>query len=181
MLMAPETATWTVEQRDRLPDDGNKYEVVGGELFVTPSPSIRHQIIARELGELLGPFVREQRLGIVFALDTDVIEGKQNVVVPDVAVYPFTRENQPDAWATAPRPILVAEIRSPATWRRDVGRKRDLYVALGIPEYWIVDADARVVAVVRPDHADAVVRDVLRWHPAGAAHALEIDLPALLR
>jgi hypothetical protein len=42
MLMATETATWTVAQRDRLPDDGNTYEVVGGELFVTPSPSIRH-------------------------------------------------------------------------------------------------------------------------------------------
>lgn len=181
MLMASETATWTVAERDRLPDDGNKYEVVYGELFVTPSPSVRHQVIADALGESLRPFVREHGLGIVFTLDTDVIEGEQNVVVPDVAVYPFTRENHPGAWSAAPRPILVAEIRSPTTWRRDIGRKRDLYVALGIADYWIVDADARAVTVVRPGHSDEVVRDVLRWHPAGASRALEIDLPALMR
>lgn len=104
-----------------------------------------------------------------------------DVVMPDAAVYPFTREDLPKSWADAPRPILVAEIRSPATCRRDVGRKRDLYVALGILEYWIVDADARTVAVVRPDRPDEVMSDVLRWHPAGASYPLEIDLAALMR
>ncbi|MFI5309856.1 MAG: Uma2 family endonuclease [Gemmatimonadales bacterium] len=179
--MALDTAEWTVEQRDRLPDDGNKYEVVAGELFVTPAPSLRHQVIAGALGESLRPFVLEHRLGLVFALDTDVIEGKHNVVMPDVAVYPFTRENLPAGWAVAPRPILVAEIRSPTTWRRDVGPKRDLYVALGIPDYWIVDADDRTVTVVRPGHRDEVVSDILRWHPAGASLPHEIDVPTLLR
>src|ERR1017187_1072919 len=53
MPMATESATWTVAQRDRLPDDGKKYEVVGGELFVTPAPAIRHELIVRELGALL--------------------------------------------------------------------------------------------------------------------------------
>ncbi len=181
MLMATETATWTVAQRDRLPDDGNKYEVVGGELFVTPSPSIRHQIIADALGEQLRPFVLEQRLGIVFTLDTDVIEGEQNVVVPDVTVYPFTRENHPDRWIEAPRPILIAEIRSPTTWRRDVGKKRELYATLGILDYWIVDGDARTVTIIRPRCIDETVTDVVRWHPAGATRALEIDVAELMR
>jgi Uma2 family endonuclease len=81
----------------------------------------------------------------------------------------------------APRPILVAEIRSPTTWRRDVGPKRDLYVALGVPEYWIVDPDERAVTVVRFGHADERVTDILRWHPTGASRALEIDVATLLR
>ncbi len=181
MPMATETAEWTVAQRDRLPDDGNKYEVVGGELFVTPSASPRHQVIADKLAQRLRPFVVEHRLGTVLDLDTDVIEGEHNVVVPDVVVYPFTEENLPATWSVAPRPILVAEIRSPTTWRRDVGPKRDLYVALGIADYWIVDADARTVTVVRPGQPDERVTDVLRWHPAGASRALEIDVATLLR
>jgi Uma2 family endonuclease len=79
------------------------------------------------------------------------------------------------------RPILVAEIRSPTTWRRDVGPKRNLYVALGVADYWIVDADERAVTVVRTGYADERVTDVLRWHPAGASRALEIDVATLLR
>ncbi|MFI5243746.1 MAG: Uma2 family endonuclease [Gemmatimonadales bacterium] len=179
--MATESATWTVAQRDRLPDDGNKYEVVGGELFVTPMPSWRHQWIAHDLVELLAPYVREHRLGSAFDLITDVIGSDKDVVVPDVVVYPFTRENSPVRAIDAPRPILVAEIRSPTTWRRDVGPKRDLYVALGVPEYWIVDPDERAVTVVRFGHADERVTDILRWHPAGASRALEIDVATLLR
>lgn len=181
MPMALETPEWTVAQRDRLPDDGNRYEVVGGELFVTPMPSWRHQIIADELCDLLKPYVRRHQLGSAFVLETDVIGSDKDVVVPDVVVYPFTRENLPERAIDAPRPILVAEIRSPATWRRDVGPKRDLYIALGVPEYWIVDPDERAVTVVRGGRADERVTEVLRWHPAGATRALEIDLRTLLR
>ena len=124
---------------------------------------------------------QRDRLGVAFDLDTDVIDGEKNVVVPDVVVYPFTRETSPNAWAAAPRPILVAEIRSRTTWRRDVGPKRDLYLALGVPEYWIVDGDERAVTVVRPGQVDVRVTDVLHWHPAGASRALRIDVPTLLR
>ena len=107
MLMQRATAAWTVAQRDRLPPDGNKYEVLDGALLVTPSPTLRHQFIARALWLLLEPYVEEHALGIVFALDTDVIDGDRNEVVPDTVVYPFTRETAPESWATAPRPILL--------------------------------------------------------------------------
>jgi Uma2 family endonuclease len=138
-------------------------------------------VIADKLGQGLRPFVLEHRLGMVLALDTDVIKGEHNVVVPDVAVYPFTEEDLPATWAVAPRPILVAQIRSPTTWRRDVGPKRELYVALGVPEYWIVDPDERALTVVRLGHPDERVTGILRWHPAGASRALEIDVATLLR
>ncbi|MFI5309854.1 MAG: Uma2 family endonuclease [Gemmatimonadales bacterium] len=179
--MASDTATWTVAERDRLPDDGNRYEVIGGELFVTPAPSMRHQLIVNELFMLLDPFVREGRLGTVLARETEVSEGDDNVVVPDIAVYPFTRKTPPKSWADAPRPILVAEIRSSITWRRDIGPKRRLYLSLGIPEYWIVDPDQRALTVVRPDCADERVTGVVRWQPAGAASPFEVNLATLLR
>lgn len=181
MPMASETATWTVAQRDRLPDDGNRYEVVDGELFVTPAPSRRHQWIANDLRDALAPYVQEHRLGTALDLTTDVIGGDRTVVVPDVVVYPVTRDDPDGPWSEMPRPILVAEIRSPTTWRRDTGPKRDLYVALGIPEYWIVDPDERAVTVVRAGRADERVTGTLRWHPAGASQALEIDVATLLR
>jgi|SRR5579862_365101 len=181
MPMALDTAEWTVAQRDRLPDDGNKYEVVGGELFVTPMPSWRHQFIARDLFRLLDPYVTEHALGSAFDLVTDVIDGERNVVVPDVVVFPFTRDDAPASARDAPRPILVAEVRSPTTWRRDVGPKRDLYVAMDVPEYWIVDPAERAVTVVRPGRPDERVTDLLRWHPPGATRALEIDVGTLLR
>ncbi len=181
MLMQRATAAWTVAQRDRLPPDGNKYEVLDGALLVTPSPTLRHQFIARALWLLLEPYVEEHALGIVFALDTDVIDGDRNEVVPDTVVYPFTRETAPESWATAPRPILVAEIRSVSTWRNDVGPKRTFYESIAVPDYWIVDGDARVVTVVRGGHVDRRVTDVLRWHPTGASRPLEIDVQHLLR
>jgi len=181
MIMTSTTPPWTVTQRNRLPDDGNRYEVMNGELFLTPMPSWRHQWIADELCDTLKPFVREQGLGTALAVNTEVIRGDTDVVVPDVVVYPFTRDTSPLRSSDAPRPILVAEIRSAATARRDSGLKRDLYVALGVPEYWIVDAAERTVMIVRPGGADEVVTGILWWHPEGAARALEIELATLLR
>ncbi|MFI5309855.1 MAG: Uma2 family endonuclease [Gemmatimonadales bacterium] len=181
MIMTSITPSWTVSQRDRLPHDGNRYEVMNGELFLTPMPSWRHQWIADELTDLLKPYVREYGLGSALAVSTDVIRGETDVAVPDVVVYPFTRDNSPLRANEAPRPLLVAEICSATTGRRDTGAKRDLYTALGVPEYWIVDAAERTVKVVRPDSADEVVTGILWWQPEGATRALDIDLANLLR
>jgi Uma2 family endonuclease len=181
MIMTSTTPPWTVAQRDRLPKDGNKYEVMNGELFLTPMPSWRHQWIADELCDTLKPYVRQHGLGSALAVSTDVVRGDTDVAVPDVVVYPFTRDTSPVRASDAPRPILVAEIRSATTSRRDTGLKRELYVALGVPEYWIVDAAERTVMVVRPGGADEVLTGMLWWHPQGAPRALGIELATLLR
>jgi Uma2 family endonuclease len=181
MFGEPETATWTVAERAGLPADGNRYELVGGDLFVTPAPSMRHQLIVSELFHRLEPFVRRHQLGTLLARETHVIRGELDDVIPDVAVYPFKRKTPPKSWADAPRPVLVAEVRSSITWRRDIGPKRRLYVELGIPEYWIVNPSERAVTVVRPGRDDERVTDLLRWQPADSNHALEIHLDTLLR
>jgi Uma2 family endonuclease len=181
MLDAPDAAAWTAAERDLLPRDGNRYELVGGELFVTPPPSMRHQLIVSELFQRLEAFVREQQLGTVLARETHVIRGEQDDVIPDVAVYPFKRKTPPKSWADAPRPVLVAEVRSSVTWRRDIGPKRQLYVALGIPDYWIVNPGEHAITLVRAARADERVTDHFRWEPADSKHSLEIDVATLLR
>ena len=72
--------------------------------------------------------------------------------------------------------MLVVEVTSRATRRRDVALKREAYARWGIPEYWIVDRDARTVTVVRPHTDEIVARDTLRWEPHPAVPALEIDV-----
>ena len=181
MQMAPATKSWTVAERDRLPDDGNRYEVVGGELFVTPMPVPRHQEVVKRLFLPVHTFVEAHGLGSAYESGTDVILSEHDVVVPDVAVYTFRGDELPVRWSEAPKPILVVEVRSDSTWRRDVGPKRRLYVAGEVPEYWIVNDEARTVTVVRPGQEDVIVSDVLRWQPAGAPVPLEISLAGVFR
>lgn len=181
MRMATATGPWTVAQRDALPDDGNRYEVVDGELFVTPMPAPRHEIIAKRLFLLLDGYVVKHGLGSAFPSRSDVVFDGRNVVVPDVVVFPVKDEDLPKRWADAPKPLLVVEVRSPTTWRRDVGAKRHLYVEREVPEYWIVSDEDLTVTVVRPKREDETATRVLRWHPRGASAALEIDLGAVFR
>src|SRR4051812_45596473 len=66
MRMATEIKRWTLEELHSLPDDGNKYELIHGELFVTPAPSNDHETVLARLSELLFPYVRANKLGLVY-------------------------------------------------------------------------------------------------------------------
>ena len=87
-------------------------------------------------------------------------------------------EPQSERWEELPLPILVVEVLSGATRRRDHLQKRDFYMDAGIPEYWIVDGEHRSIRVVRPSTHDSVVQDVLTWAPEGAREPLVIDVRA---
>jgi Uma2 family endonuclease len=173
MSMPVTVKRWTISELHRLPDDGNKYEVVRGELFVTPSPTPEHETIAAQLARALEPYVRRHSLGLVYR-PRAVIRARRSEVEPDIAVrQPIPRST---SWLAAPLPILVVEILSPATRRRDQVQKRNFYMSLSIPEYWIVDDEERTVRVVRPDRDDVVADRVVRWNPAGVRRALRIDV-----
>ena len=179
--MASDTAVWTANDLDSLPDDGNRYEVVGGELFVTPAPSIRHQALQAALFRRLDAHVRANGLGWVFCAPADLPVNARNRVQPDLLVLPYAPGapgRLPASWADAPRPLLVVEILSHTTARRDRHAKRELYVSGGIPTYWMADGDAREVVVVRPGERDASCRHRLEWKPEGG-EALSIDLVEL--
>jgi Uma2 family endonuclease len=80
------------------------------------------------------------------------------------------------SWRGAPVPLLIVEIVSPTTRRRDHVKKRSYYEDIGVPEYWIVEASERSVRVVRPNTEDVVQRTTLTWFPAGASSPLKIRL-----
>ena len=176
MLMALSTSAWTLAELDRLPDDGNKYELVDGALFVTPAPSPEHESLASQLLAILVPYCSAQGIGRVFTPRAVVRVGGSEVE-PDIMVRPHTA-SVPRSWQDAPTPLLVVEIASRTTFRRDREQKRAFYLRSGVAEYWIVDRWSRSIRVVRRDAQDDVTESVLEWRPYGASDALRIDVAA---
>lgn len=168
---------WTLDELHRLPDDGNKYELVRGELFVTPPPSDAHETIIARISRKLEPFVEAHGLGFVYH-PRSVVRAEGSEVEPDLMVRAPTPAGGRD-WDDAPIPILVVEVLSGSTRRRDLGSKRDFYLDIGVAEYWIIDSRAKTVRVVRDGEPDQVQPDELRWQPAGAGEALTIRVPEL--
>ena len=176
MHMANRVQTqWTLEEFDRLPDDGNKYELIRGELFVTPSPSVSHETMLARLTRVLDPYVVAHDLGFVFHRGAVRRMRDNTQVEPDLMVRQLP-EDPSAGWASPPLPILVVEAASPSTRRRDRVQKRELYNELGIPEYWIVDGLDRSVRIVRADQPDVVATETLTWQPAGVEAPLAIAL-----
>ena len=178
MARKAEAFAWTLAELHRLPDDGNKYELVRGELFVTPAPSPAHEAIAAVLSEILTDYVRREAVGRVFH-PRAVVRAQGGEAEPDIMVRPWS-ETPPAKWDFAPLPLLVVEIVSGVTGRRDHGPKRGFYVNdLAIPTYWIVDGKARTICVVHHDGTDATVDDSLAWQPVGATTPLTLDVAAM--
>jgi Uma2 family endonuclease len=91
----------------------------------------------------------------------------------------MVRQSHPNpeaGWAARPVPLLVVEIISPSTRRRDQEQKKSLYMVAGVAEYWIVDPDARSIRVVRPGEAECVERERVEWQPPGVTGALTIPV-----
>ena len=175
MRMATATRRWTLDELHRLPEDGNKYELVRGELFVTPPPTDAHETIAARLTRLLDPYVAAHGLGLIYRPRAVVRIGRDVEVEPDLMVrQPRATPNA--TWNSAPLPILIVEIESDSTRRRDRVYKRTVYIGEGIPEYWIFDGETRTVCVVRPDHEDITADATLTWHPREAPEPLVISL-----
>jgi Uma2 family endonuclease len=174
--MANRTRRWTLDELHRLPDDdGNKYELVRGQLFVTPAPTDAHETIGARLTRLLDPYVAANGLGLVYRPRAVVVIEDDTEVEPDLMVR--QPQDKPGAtWKGAPIPILIVEIESPTTYRRDRVFKRNVYLDAGIPEYWIVDGEERTIRVVRPGHDDITATDSVTWQPDGVATRLVIAL-----
>ncbi len=132
---------YTAEMVRGLPDDGNRYETVHGELLVTPAPRMWHQVVVERLRHALGIYLARLR-----------------------------------------HLELVVEVLSPTTARADRFTKRRLYQEVGIPAYWIVDADEHFVEIWTPEAAlPRVELERVVWASAGAAEPLVLSLPELFR
>lgn len=171
---------WTVERALALPDDGNRYEVLDGELFVTPVPSWGHQSVLAKLFKRVEEYIEGNGLGWTRWSPANIVFSPRSLVQPDLFVVPWREGGPPRAWADVKSLLLAIEVLSPSSARADRHRKRVIYQSEGVPEYWIVDGDAQLIERWRPgDDRPEMLNDVLLWQPQPDVAPLRIELPAL--
>jgi Uma2 family endonuclease len=178
--MPEATQRWTAQMVRELPEDGNRYEVVHGELLVTPAPRSRHQIVLGRLHAWVRAYL--ERLGrpdtVVFS-PADISWTDDTLVQPDLFVVP--PEELSNDWETFKTLLLAVEVLSPSSMRADRIVKRRLYQEQRVDTYWIVDIEGGLVEVWQPaDGRPEIVTDTLRWRVEPAAPELTIDVGALL-
>ncbi len=180
--MRADSNDWTVERLHRLPDDGNRYEIIAGELFVTPAPALRHQYVADRLLFILLEYC--DRVGLqAISAPADVVVSSDTLVQPDVFVIPLDAAGRPPAtYAEMGRPMLVVEVLSPSTMRVDRREKLELYQSMQVPEYWIVDIEKRMLERwLASSQTSEVLREAIAWQPVEGFAPLDIDLEQLFR
>ncbi len=174
---------WTRDDVDRLIDEragmSPRYELVDGELLVTPAPSHRHQRLIFQLAMLLHPYLSRYKLGEIFLGPSELRLTEGDRYEPDLCVYRAAEGRRPTITAAPVESLLVCESLSPSSARHDRITKRRSFQRNGVPDYWIVDGDARVFEVWRPgDERPAIIDDRLMWHPRDAQEPFELDVPS---
>ena len=170
---------WTVDDLRDLPDDGNRYEVIDGELFVTPAPAWKHQEAIARLHRIISDYLAVERVGHAFFAPADVVFSARRGVQPDVFVVPLVDGRRPESFDDVHRLSLACEVLSPSSGRADRVVKRALFRDEGVNEYWVVDLDSRTFERSTPaDPRIEVFSEQLTWHPEGATTQLVIDVPA---
>jgi Uma2 family endonuclease len=134
----------------RFPDDGMRHELIGGEHYVTPSPTLRHQKLSGRLHFALADYLRAHPgTGEVYYAPLDVVFSRWDIVEPDLLLVTADQPEILTAKHIVGAPALVIEILSPGTRSRDRRLKRQLFEQHGVREYWMVDPDHNTVTVDR--------------------------------
>jgi len=174
-------AYYTAEMVRALPDDGNRYETVYGELLVTPSPRELHQRVLLRLLLELGNYLERNRVAALYSSPADISWGTDILVQPDLFVVDLEQARTGE-WSRFKNLLLVIEVSSPHTTRYDRFTKRRLYQEVGVPLYWLVDCDERRVEIWTPrDVFPALESERLEWQPAGGPDPLAIEVQPLFR
>ncbi|MCH7715675.1 MAG: Uma2 family endonuclease [Gemmatimonadetes bacterium] len=174
-------AYYTADMVRALPNDGNRYETVFGELLVTPAPKAWHQEVLRRLSRVVEHYLDRYPVGHPFNSPADISWSDDVLVQPDLFVVDIGEAKTMD-WARMKTLLLAVEILSPTTARHDRFTKRKLYQDVGIPTYWIVDPDAQSVEVwTVEDRFPTVCTETVEWKPGGAGEPLVVDLADLFR
>jgi len=181
MAMPATIRRWTKERVQALPNDGNRYELVAGELLVTPAPTAWHQGVHWRLTIALTDYLRP--LGLIETMRVtaaDISWTKDDLVQPDIFVV--APEDLSLDWKTYRHLRLVVEVLSRSSRRGDRVVKRKLYLHNEVETYWVVDPDRHVVDVWRPGDTEAqIVADTLAWRVTAEAPELRIPLDGIFR
>ena len=148
-VQLPVQGQWTYDDYARLPDDGKRYEVIRGELYMSAAARPLHQRVITRLAFFLEGYLEESKLGTAFAAPIDVLlpEKLGDPVQPDIVV--IRRESLPVVGELNIQgaPDLVMEVLSPSYPSHDRSLKHELYAEAGVPEYWIIDPLERTVEI----------------------------------
>ena len=182
--MAPaDEKEWTYEDYCALPEDGQRYEVIGGRLYASPSPSAVHQTLSRRLQFLFYELERAGK-GFIFNAPMDLRLVTAAAVQPDLIYLEASQKGQIRRRFLEGPPAVIVEIQSPSTAALDRVRKLQAYAGAGVPQYWLLDPEAVTLEVLRLDGETYRVHRVLgpgdSWDcpdPAG----LRLDMDELFR
>lgn len=176
--------SWSYEEFAQFPEDGNRYEIIAGGVYMTPSPRTWHQVIVTRLTVLLAGFVTQHGLGEILVGPVDVLFGPHDYLSPDLVFIARDRAEIVELRGISGAPDLVVEVVSSSTAARDRGIKRDRYALFGVPQYWVIDANQRQIEVYQTmgDSREAeIVTGTLRWQSEAGGAVLEISVRDLLR
>jgi Uma2 family endonuclease len=137
----------TYADLEQWPEDGRRYEIYDGEVFVVPAPLPVHQVVALNVADLLKDY-QQRHGGLVLTSPIDIVFSQHDVLEPDVVFFESRRRHLIDLEAVIRvPPDLVVEVLSPSTRATDRGKKMQMFARYGVREYWLVDPDARTVEV----------------------------------
>jgi Uma2 family endonuclease len=167
---------------DESPTAWPRYELIGGELIVTPAPGGLHQYAVKEILILLDTYLRDEPVGSALMSPANLELEPGTITQPDVFVIPAggaPSDNDAFQWSDVNSLLLAVEVISPGSIRTDRITKREYYMNAGVPDYFIVDVDARIIERwTQGRDTPVVLRDRLVWHPPRARTPLDIPLPA---
>ena len=145
-IAIPKKKKYTYEDYAKLPE-GAPYQLIGGELIITPAPTPYHQRISRKIEFLLIEYVEKNELGEVFDAPIDVYFEETETYQPDIIFISKERLNIISETKIKGAPDLIIEILSPATAYYDLGRKYEVYEKNGVKEYWIVHPERKSIEI----------------------------------
>jgi Uma2 family endonuclease len=139
----------TYEEFRQLPDDGKHYELIHGEVHLSPSRSTKHQLILGNISGSLGNYVRSARLGVLFLAPLDVCLNPDTALQPDLIFISAERVGIVQENFVAGAPDLAVEVLSQSTAVYDRATKVSLYAEAGVPEVWLIDPQVKTVEILR--------------------------------
>jgi Uma2 family endonuclease len=151
---AEERIRLTYDDYAKLPNDGKRYEIVEGELIMSPAPQTKHERVQMNWFRLLDPFIRRHKLGELFVAPQDVVLEEHTVVQPDLFFVGRKRAHIVTEKSIQGPPDLVIEIESPFDEHAEWVKKLRAYDKYGVPELWRVRPDPCVVDVYRRVRGD---------------------------
>jgi Uma2 family endonuclease len=184
MATKPALRHWTYDEYARLPDDGSRYEIIDGELYMSPSPRWNHQRAVVRIAHLFETYTEEHGIGEICAGPIDLLLTDTDYLIPELVFVLHEHEGIITERGIEGAPDLVIEIISPSSGMRDRGLKRERYARFGVPLYWIVDLERQSVEVHRladdPNGEPEIVTADLVWQPVPGGPSLTLSVPHIV-